>query len=101
MGFLEPSVFEKVAEYLFPQLVPQRVNRIIDLEINRKNFSVTCEQGRIFKLFLSKDYSRSGLIYFLLFFFSEFQLSVADVSKKYLTFLTEIKNVPKECNNEN
>ena len=49
-GYLEPAVYDAIAVHIFPQLVPQMVNPITELEIDKTNFSVTYEQGRIFYL---------------------------------------------------
>ena len=47
-GFLEPGVIDEIAVHLFPQLVPQTGDPITELEIDRTNFTVTYEQGRMF-----------------------------------------------------
>ena len=44
-GFLENTVFDAIAMYIFPQLELQSVNPIIDLEINKTSFTVSSEQG--------------------------------------------------------
>ena len=58
-GWVKNTVFNEIAVHLFPQFVPL-LNRVIDWEIDKDNFSVTCEQGRILLFFLAQDSSRSG-----------------------------------------
>ena len=48
LKYLQNTVFDEVAVHIFPQLEWQSENRITDLEIDKTNFSVTYEQGRIF-----------------------------------------------------
>ena len=59
LDYVKNTVSNEIAVHLFPQFVPL-LNRVIDLEIDKDNFSVTREQGRILLFFLAQDSSRSG-----------------------------------------
>ena len=54
--YLEKTVFDEIVAHVFPQLVQQAVNRIIDLDIDKTNYAVTYEQGRLFNCFLANSF---------------------------------------------